>query len=152
MGKIKNDIKEQVCSFNVSKILTDKGFDATVSTWYNELGNFLGRTDLNKSGKTFREVYPNADTIFAPVKNGLREEFTLKCYLAPTHAVAIEWIRVNFGIWILIDIDFSRSYLCNYVVKWENGICFNGGVHKGYETPQEATEAALSYVLNNLIK
>ena len=135
MKKLKNSIDESTCSFELSKTLKAKGFDS----------DSISTREVYKSDGTNRFCHVTNEYIDqTPYFNGV-------C-LKPTHAIAIEWVRVNCGVWVLLDILDVNNDLCNYVVKWHNGICLNEARGKGYETPQEATEAALLYVLNNLIK
>lgn len=103
-----NEIQEAYCSFEVSKLLKEKGFN----------------------------IYQ------------------------PTHAIAIEWLRINFGIWI--DIGYepeTGTDMLNepYKIEWYSMVSKIGYLNLDiptfhqYNTPQEATEVALLYVLNNLI-
>lgn len=115
---INNDIEESYCSFEVSKLLKEKGFDCKV--------------------KGTR----NSDTPFSEIDN---------CQI-PNHALAIEWIRVNFGIWIEISISIENKWyftLLNLESKRNAEIYIIND--KIYNSPQEATEAALLYVLKELI-
>ena len=70
---------------------------------------------------------------------------------APTHALAIEWIRVNFGIGIAISP--KRGFEFKWYVYFYNGKELLGEIKFAFfNSPQEATEAALLYTLKNLIK
>lgn len=129
-----NDIQEAYCSFEVSKLLKEKGFDVPLSTWYDPHG---------KEG-------------FA----GMKGRFNIYC-ARPIHALAIEWIRVNFGIFIYPQFQTwdDGCFTANWCLK--NGELWNFhdlGVKKDmfwkrtkFNSPQEATEAALLHVLKNLI-
>jgi hypothetical protein len=117
--EINNNISEHYCSFEVSKLLKDKGFDIwTYSGWTN-----------------------------GEIKNGFK--VSIHETNRPTHALAIEWIRVNFGIWICIDnhtpilFEFSIRNLKDEFTPQSEG---------NFNSPQEATEAALLFTLQNLIK
>ena len=80
-----------------------------------------------------------------------------------THALTVEWLRVNFGILILVYpqryevLELMWSYSISniedgYVV---DGLEFpeisNPNEIPVWTSPQEATEAALKYVLEELI-
>jgi len=85
----------------------------------------------------------------------------------PTHALAIEWIRVNYDLIInvsssmntqsdfrkLLKGTFSFSYHISpstekaFIKSWKRPVIWKNG----YINPQEATEAALLYILQNLI-
>lgn len=70
----------------------------------------------------------------------------------PTYALAIKWIRENFGIHIFTD--FGLGWEAHIVpVGYTGGAAFDNGFIRlqKNETPEEATEAALLFTLQNLI-
>ena len=69
----------------------------------------------------------------------------------PTHALAIEWIRVNFGIWIQV---FNEEKNFGYdIINIKKKTSLGNLLYRAYafNSPQQATEAALLYTLQNLI-
>lgn len=134
---INNKISEHYCSFEVCKLLKEKGF------WV----------------QTYAECWVKTldDEI---IYNGNEEQHDRaeQWIMHPTHSVAIEWIRVNFGIWICVDKNKESKFNVhispkdkNYYVK---GIVIDGAEFnkiEWYNSPQEATEAALLYTLQNFI-
>lgn len=104
-----NNIQEAYCSFEVSKLLKEKGFDV----------------------KQLRTYHREGETV-----------------LCPTHALAIEWIRVNFGIHIN-SVWLASAKFCGEITKVKSNMELHAV--RGYDLPQEATEAALLYTLKNLI-
>jgi len=127
---INNNIQEPYCSFEVSKLLSEKGFDC---------GN--PKTAYTKDGVNKISPY---SSFYDPYKYPI-----LDC----THALAIEWIRVNFEI------------ICTYTTptKINNKWLFGGKIFSmknegdnivigAFNSPQEAIEEALLYTLKNLIK
>ena len=138
-----NKITEDYCSFEVSKLLKEKGF-----TWNSrkiilekeglkvETGNVEESLDYkfncyNEDGKPIR---PNKYTE------------TNKHYPRPTHALAIKWIRENFGYYIGILISTNTKY--SYSIQMTDGE-YMQITSNDYDSPEEATEAALKYVLEN---
>lgn len=122
-------IEEAYCSFEVSKLLKEKGFDEKVSTYYLVHSN------------DFPEFFDKKDEFPDP------EDVWLKC---PTHQMAMAWLREIHFLWI--DIDPLTNY------KWTWGIwLMNDPNFKMGESSQvtsnykEAVEAALKYALENLI-
>lgn len=132
---ILNNITEPKCSFTVSKLLKESGFSIDTDT------GWLLMDDEYHWNKNF---------------------FTYDVW-QPTHALAIEWIRINFGI---IVHSYPRTY-SEEVLMWSYSICKHD---KGYfvdglefpeiqnpdqipiwSNPNDSTEAALIYVLSNLI-
>lgn len=125
MKKINNNIQESYCSFEVSKLLKEKG----MNIW-----SYAGWTD-GKLATAFRS------------KIDLHR---------PTHALAIEWIRLNFDIHLSIDVGINGFY-AHYKISPIGNIHSNvkqGWVNdesNPYSTPKEATETGLLYILTNLI-
>lgn len=72
--EINNNIQESYCSFEVGKLLFAKGYRIPGRTVYN-----YNKVFIDGIGDRWVSEYP-----------------------APTHALAIEWIRVNFKKWIYI--------------------------------------------------
>lgn len=83
---------------------------------------------------------------------------------APEHWMVIEWLRVKHNIWIHIsaDNDYTFKFEINTWSWHEHEKCHRVGHRvlgesiwetssKPYNSPQEATSAAIDYVLNNLI-
>ena len=75
-------------------------------------------------------------------------------YSAPTHALAIEWIMVNFGIVISTrHLPFNQKFGYEITGKYEKEtrgyIKPYNLIH--YNSPQEAISEALLYTLKNLI-
>lgn len=116
-----NNITDDYCSFEVSKLLKDKGFNIWCYSGWND----------NKVVTTFKSS-------------------SIEIY-KPTHALAIKWIRENFGYHIEIGF-YAWS-----TEKYDFRICRKG--HKDfdfdsegtYDSYSDATEAALLYALQNLI-
>lgn len=135
-----NNITEDYCSFEVSKLLKEKGFAVYCTSLYtedgkqNDVGNYNGVDDDNYIS-----------------------------FSRPTHALAIKWIRENFGIHIQPTKPFHKDYWVvdkiplEFRVKGhENSDSFgvpmsHANLDGKFNSPEEATEAALLYTLKNLI-
>ena len=134
MKEIINNIQEPICSFEVSELLKEKGFDVPCFNVYEKDG-----TPLFDS---FREVIKNS-------------EISNTFITAPTHSIALEWIRVNFGVHIADHFnEYDEKY--QYII-WvfelnrtpsSKDVIDNG---KQFDTPQKAIEAGLLYALTKLI-
>jgi len=71
---------------------------------------------------------------------------------APTHALAIEWLRANFKIYIwcqLVGNGFKQSYLPCWITNLNPNN--SDSDTRTYESPAEATNAAILYALKNLM-
>ena len=135
------NITEDYCSFEVAKLLKEKGFDESTSMVYMSYG------DLCKLSR------------YDSIRNSNYNDITKNYfeYTAPTHQMAIAWLRETHGIFILIkpcDSYFDEEYEFS-IYKKQNTVIFEwelleieNSLYKGYE---ETVEAALKYVLENLI-
>lgn len=132
-------IQEAYVSFEVAKLLKEKGFA--------EISNTIG-------------TY-NSDGVFYLYKHekGYNHNHLSSWYSAPTHQMAMAWLREKYYIHIDITIEGNGSYIdYKYVIR-DFSIIFptrnydsidtkDGGRAKTYE---EAVEAALKFVLENYL-
>lgn len=125
------DIKEAYCSFEVSKLLKEKGFNWDCITYY---------VDSEPDDVKYSMLFENNTT------------WEKRCYSAPTHQMAMEWLREIHNINIDITPIWNQK-------RWEYQIFIitpttarnpyvDDTLYMGYE---EAVEAALGYILKNLI-
>lgn len=133
-----NNITEDYCSFEVAKLLKEKGFNIKCKYFFNEGSGW------NRQSDSLLRIYEN-----------LIEH--------PTHALAIKWIRENFGIHIQATKPFHKDYWIigkipmEYRVKGDEsseawGIPMSYGTLTGkFKSSEEAIEAALLHTLKNLI-
>ena len=137
-------------NFKIAKLLKEKEINISKFNcpWYNELGTLNGRTDLNKDGKTFLEVYPNEQSFCgSAIKPEHKKEFNIESYLAPTIAEVIMWLYDKHGIWVNVylykdhvaDVNDDYMFRSNYTKIRE------------YKTPTEAYEKAIKYVLTEIL-
>lgn len=125
-------IKEAYCSFEVAKLLKEKGFDEKCYAFYEY---------------DSKEFY--------------REERITCCnsrsddYAAPTHQMAMAWLREEKNIFIVIEphtYDYvnekNKSYVCSL---WVGDNYYEYIESRDYPSYEDAVEAALKYSLENLI-
>ena len=127
-------ITEDYVSFKVAKLLKEKGFDD-------------GETHM------FYSSY-DPDRIFPIMEIGLvRHE---DVYFAPTHQMAMKWLREVHKVLIVIDA-YRANHWEGYIDSFEISIYSHASTiivpneiahHRDYT---EAVEAALLHVLKNLI-
>ena len=133
-------IKEAYVSFEVAKLLKEKGFDEPCFAYYEDDGNFRqswsNHAIQNKTNPCF---FGNA---------------------APTHQMACAWLREEKDIIIVIEphtYDYPNEKTSSYVFAiWEgdNYIeTYSNSKLRGisYLTYEDAVESALKYSLENLI-
>jgi hypothetical protein len=119
-------ITEDYVSFEIAKLLKEKGFDVPCMGRYSVRSKefHLDCTRLCNNGGLF------------------------EC-AAPTLQMAIKWLREihNFHIWVEPNHDREGLYNAHVKVGWWSNNW--GGV--GYNTYEQACEAAIKYCLENLI-
>lgn len=128
-------ITEDYCSYEVAKLLKEKGFNWDCITYY---------VDSKPNNVQYSMLFEN---------NTSWEE---RCCSAPTHQMAMKWLREKYNIYINIqpdfpsDKDYKMCWLWSTNTLHENCISMEGyGCY--IETYEEAVEAALKYTLENLI-
>ena len=119
-------ITEDYCSFEVAKLLKEKGFVTPCDWLYCSDGTFGHRNSLWD-----KEMFP-----------------------APTHQMAMKWLRERHGIFIAInndDLDFN--WQCYELIN--RGSTLDPKIlsesYAGYKIYEKAVEAALKYALENLL-
>lgn len=124
-------IKEAYCSFEVSKLLKEKGFDEPCCGRYSIRSKefHLDCTKMCNNGGLF------------------------EC-AAPTHQMAMAWLREKYGIFIAInndDLDFNwQCYdLINRGSTLDPKILSES--YGGFKHYEDAVEAALKFCIKNLI-
>lgn len=114
-------ITEDYVSFEIAKLLKEKGFDEFTFSNYNENGIFQ-----------FNEV----------------ETRIAKGYQRPTHQMALKWLREVHKLFIeIVWIGYENMYSFN-VTNMKDGFIKEANIACSYN---EAVEAALKYTLENLI-
>jgi hypothetical protein len=140
-----NKIEPTYATFKQAKWLKEKGFDELCQTYYNN------------DGEVERYNYYRGDgTGFDKNSSCIENDFTsdVVC-IAPEQWLVCEWLRINYGIWIHIYYLTEEKcwgwdcykYEKEYGLLNEPAISFS----MNSQSPQEAINVAINYVLNNLI-
>ena len=132
-------IKEAYISFDVAQLLKEKGFNECSSGSYNKKGEF-------------QEGWGRWNT--TPIY-----------YAAPTQQMAIRWLREEHKMYVCIGIKCFMPHLgkidgyssCIWYKPDNNeGICcywvYPPKQQEAWDTYETATEAAIKYCLENLVK
>jgi len=121
------EVKERYCSYEVAKLLKEKGFAILCDTYYTHSRTF--KYNLYKIGN----------------------DPTLECY-APTQQMACDWVFERYGISIE-PMWFCFSEIKNWdcvIASPFIGQKWVGRIKKeDYKTKEEAINIAILYVLNN---
>lgn len=123
-------IKEAYCSYEVAKLLKEKGFNWDCITYY---------VDSEPNKVEYSMLFEN---------NTTWEE---RCYSAPTHQMAIAWLITKHIIIVVQPEYFNADGTCSY---WGVDIWVDDNYEKlqgDFPSYEEAVEASLKYSLENLI-
>lgn len=140
-------IKEAYCSFELAKLLKEKGFPINEHLRIYTNKDNLCLTDVGMMSYLSKEDYIHFEDFFIPTI---------------THQMAMKWLREKHKLYIGINIevgdiqmlpsyDFEETVLgYNFVIYNEETLIwvFKDKTPRSYE---EAVEAALKYSLANLI-
>lgn len=140
-------------SFELAKLLKEKGFDLGVINYYSGLNLYIDKFRFNYNDKTIGDSFMHK-------RNG-------GCYSAPTIAEVVMWLYEKHGIWIEVSKLDGYQNLFFYtitgsngfnhgakitVIEWDDDKCDEMGYNNKYKhSPTEAYEAAITYCLNNLL-
>lgn len=124
-------IKEAYVSFEIAVLLKEKGFDEKCRASYNSKG----------------ELFLHSKSYY-PIECG-------EGYVAPTQQMAMAWLREVHNIFIVIEphtYDYINEKNSSYVISlWQGDNYYENITSKDYPTYEDTVEAALKYVLENLI-
>lgn len=113
-------ITEDYVSYEVAKLLKEKGFDEYSVMVYNQNGSFM--------------------------PNGAIEDTYQSFYFAPTHQMAMKWLREVHNLHIVVFHYDNLAFPYIWYIFAHN----KDKPHKA-NSYEEAVEAALKYTLENLI-
>ena len=129
-------IKERLCSYKLSKLLQEKGFDAECANWY---------VDEELDVSTINDC-------IGPQSNSDHWAEDFEC-TAPTHQMAMDWLRIVYRINIIIlpsrtDVNFFRYQIIYSPNPLDDIFCPTA--HYCHEYGQ-AVEEACRYALEFLV-
>lgn len=133
-------IEESYCSFEVAKLLKEKGFNAELSTFYSPKGEL--------------QVWCPSDKL----TNSGTETGWWSC-LAPSHQMAMAWLRKEHHKIIIIrygKVGYAGEPSSKWHLQWwwellnKRGEFCESNMNTGNSSPEEAIEEAIKHVLENL--
>lgn len=134
-------ITEDYCNFEVAKLLKEKGFDSNVYTCYTdcEFPEFLTMIDYVIQGEEYERSNFESHNLIQ----------------APTHQMTLKWLREVHRIETHIvlselNADNSRKYMFD-IYSSDINRDFDSVQKEGFNSYEQAVEAACLYVLKNLI-
>lgn len=131
-------IQEDYCSYKVSKLLKEKGLDVPCRTYY---------TLDDKDGDGKEEVY------FINLFNDIylyNSERNIDEINAPTHQLAMKWLREKYDIFIIISQTYNKEYLIGYNKRgmYQGRLLYETVTFANYES---AVDWALGEILTKII-
>ena len=146
-------IEERYCSYEVSNLLQEKGFnqecfakyakEACTERYYDDYRERM----LSWTIKPGELIIPSID----------RESYEVYGVMipAPTHQMACDWLYVKYGIFITTDVYLDELDGSKYIT-WKIYVCTDDvkcvqGRNDKITDIHNAFEIALKYVLENLI-
>ena len=143
-------IKEAYVSFEVAKLLKEKRFNEPCYSYYMTTKTL--HTTFHNRVHVEEEPHFNSGDL-----NGMYDvdESSIEDICsAPTHQMAMAWLRKIHGIFIAInndDLDFN--WQCYDLINRDDALDprILSESYAGYKTYEEAVEAALKFSLKNLI-
>lgn len=144
-------IKEAYCSFEISKLLKEKGFPQDYDIYHSMIYNEEDYEDEYEVQRMVTETQVIKAGTLSSYPAGVPEP---KCY-APTQQMAMAWLREVHNIFIVIEphmYDYINEKNSSYVTSlWQGDNYYENITSKDYPTYEEAVEAAIKYCLENLI-
>ena len=131
-------IKEDFVSFEVAKLLKEKGFNEPCKVWYSEYTSQFG-------GEKYTSIEFDDH-------NRFKKDYKFLFY-APTHQMAMKWLREMHKLSIEPFYMFPAIWEIDikYIDKKTDLSEFEDIRDKSYNSYEEAVEAALKHCLKNLI-
>jgi len=146
-------IKEAYCSYEVSRLLKEKGFNVpTEMVWYEHIPSHNVAHKREAGSKKLDYFYWDENTERNSFytndtnENGMPVYITGKVYSAPTHQMAMAWLRKK-GYHIYTVYDTTHKYWHRHI-QASTGVVWSLG---GLASHDEAVETALKYALECLI-
>ena len=121
-------MKEAYVSYKTAKLLKEKGFDWEVRSLYGNYQQDLGFSSWSNNYNAYDDLYS-----------------------APTQQMACRWLREEKGIHIYSIPVAGFSYVVSVYLEQGNKRYDKILLRTGRHAYEDAVEAALEYVLKNLI-
>lgn len=150
-------VKEAYVSFEIAKLLKEKGFDEpTEYVWYEYYphSNTANKDEIGsqKMDWFFGDEQTERNSFYSN-KIGKPTYISKEIYSAPTHQLTMAWLRGKYDLHIIVypyKADNKKKWCCQ-VFKTFNLLGCEQYTNETLNSYEEAVEAALKYALENLI-
>jgi hypothetical protein len=137
-------IREEICTYEVCKLATEKGFDWGCLYHYDRKGSLHQHYAYNAMNRGV-----GVDDLL--MYDG--HLYTSEC-LAPTQSLLQRWLREEKGIHISVEYEWVEGIddwtFWSYIKKINNAKVVDDAIKSGFNTYELALEDALKYALENL--
>lgn len=134
-------ITEDYVSYEIAKLLKNKGFDEATNRYYNAQCN-----QIRTVSDTFMWHWNNEEFMKRVLMEG--------AIAIPTLQMAMKWLREVHSLYLDIVTSFSQDGIC-YTFSCSNTMDLiqgtKGTSYHEYQTYEQACEAAIKYCLEKLI-
>ena len=138
-------------TFEIAKLLKEKGFDKQATCFYAKKGSKVFGIDEHGRYYPIKHLYK---TLFVCGNAAVLNENN--AYLAPTIAETVMWLHEKHDIWIHVCYmtDDKIWWWDCYKYKKENGLLNHPAHCKDFnlQSPTEAYQSAIEYCLKEIIK
>lgn len=140
-------------SFELVKLLKEKKVDIHTYKKYAILKSDREVYD-HRSGEDY-VTNKKGDVVFGNLETILYKFYNYDSYNAPTIAEVVMWLYEKYGIWIevYIDVYIDDASTFGYLIsRVTNEGRIDSPLKRGFKSIVKSYEAAIKYVLENLIK
>jgi hypothetical protein len=148
---INNKLDEQRVSFELAKLLKEKGFQVPTKGCYTKYLK-THKSDNPSFAMTKGELEVDSEFIINKSAGDLSNENYYQC-ARPTHQLVIEWLYINYGLYVWVqphNIDGGFISLVQSTKKPAENTT-QAVYSKKADTPKEALEKMLTFTLTKLI-
>ena len=157
-------IEERYCSYEVSNLLQEKGFnqecfakyakEACTERYYDDYHERMLSWTIKPGELIIPSIYRDRYEVYGVM------------IPAPTHQMACDWIYENYGLWVQVFLYVTLSKakkednFTSKKIKWTFDIVtkfpekgpyqYYEPVREEFASQYEATEAGLKYILNKI--
>lgn len=150
-------ITEDYVSYEISKLLKEKGFDwRTEFVWYEHLPSSIDWKN-NANQKAIDYFYFNETTEHHSYYGNCDKKPSYingDIYSAPTIQMALRWLKETHDFFVVpipcLDSGFYFTIYKRYGKIWKENV-YDHTDYENFDEPEDAIEAALKYCLTKLI-
>ena len=144
-------------NFEIAKLLKEKGFDTPTNRYYEHALTSKKDPETNdyKGAFGWKKGETNLRTDYFKNNYGMADLSTKNWYIcsAPTISEVVMWLYEKHDVWVSVEKQNRRlfKYRISNIDTFNDSFSSIERSEFNYEIPTEAYEAAIKYILENLI-